>query len=604
MLKTIHLFLILFISLKSYGQTVNLTEIKYQESNYDKVIFLINKDYEINSIKIESNEKSFPISIGGLNIYRHEGKEYLHFIYNDKEFKFNEELYENLKDNNFTIKLNDQIVFKNNSSVIQQKPLVGDNNTLITDNPNIGSLIKADSKIQIKNKIERGDNILKDAKELLTKNNTYEVNEILKFYNLSIDKVKSPFLKNLSVGDGIMEENSPDQHLSNIAKTDVTNFATGMARFLADRAKQELNESFFSQMRKQMDKVEELKLFFPESNLFLTQLDANTMDFNLDQLRTKFNHNIEKLPYNIYNATQNDYIINKYSQFQNLRNYLDTDKNGILVDYALSSALQNPGRVNPKELLYNFAHGPGIERIKTKQLDNKTKNIINSIKLAELLSNSLLSAEKDRYWVTKEEITELLSDDELFKTYIGLVLAKSEFNEYTIKFGEESFKCFIENQFTDSKGEVSKDLTTLKNLIQNIHQSYAQADEIAKELKNINAEKAVNESYKIFNVFKNNLESINSQLSLISFSSGKNYEFNTELIYKYITPAVDISYSIFSKQYNLAIKNFTILLNDKAAKAYHKNIQEFLKDKEVAKIEIVKFYSKKTTLQFFDRRHF
>ena len=477
------------------------------------------------------------------------------------------------------------------------------------DKPKVNET-KSEPSISVNNFFKLGQNVLSDAKFLMTKNKGEWTEERKKeLGNVTFDEAKSKllsdykidindilndaFLKNIPLSNINNSREGAFGNGSNIAKTDVTNFATGMARFLADRAKQELNESFFSQMRKQMDKVEELKLFFPESNLFLNQLDANTMDFNLDQLRTKFNHDIEKLPYNIYNATQNDYIINKYSQFQNLRNYLDTDKNGILVDYALSSALQTQGRVNPKELLYNFAHGPGREKIETKQLDNTTKNIINSIKLAELLSNSLLSAEKDRYWVTKEEITELLSDDELFKTYIGLVLAKSEFNEYTIKFGDESFKSLIENKFIDSEGEVSKDLTTLKNLIQNIHQSYAQADEVAKELKNINAEKAVNESYKIFNVFKNNLESINSQLSLISFSSGKNYEFNTELIYKYITPAVDISYNIFSKQYNLAIKNFTILLNDKADKAYHKNIQEFLKDKEVAKIEIIKFYSKK-----------
>ena len=438
-----------------------------------------------------------------------------------------------------------------------------------------------------------GENVLSDAKLLIKNSTKKDVKEnILKGYGTNYTNV---FLKN-NIGLSSGDENTGSRFSQNIAKTDVTNFATGMARFLADRAKQELNESFFIQMHKQMEKVPELQFYFPESYIFLKRLDAHSVSFDLNHMRSRFNQDVHNLPINLYTSLNQSNISNKYPQLGHLKNYLDNDPNGILINYALGTVLESQGKINPKDLLYDFAQGEKrseVEKIlllnilgrnvNRDSLENKgltilydsiynkkinvdpthenILNVLNTIKLAELVSNSLLSADPDRYWVSDEEIKELFTNDALFQTYIGLVLAKANFNEYNIRFGGRNVKELIEEKFAPGNIVSLDRLTELKQIVRNMYYSYKEVDNVVSQLKAMDKTQAVDESYKLFNVFKNNLVVINNQL-LPVISSKNDYVASADIIHNYIAPAVDISYNMYAKKYSVAIKEFVVLLQN------------------------------------------
>lgn len=430
------------------------------------------------------------------------------------------------------------------------------------------------SKINFKT----GDNILNDAKRLIDLDEELEVKkEIIDKYGTTKENV---FLK----AANILEENhfKPSGSMgSNIAKTDVTNFATGMARFLADRAKQELNESFFIQMHKQMEKVPELQFYFPESYKFLKRLDANTMSFDLEYLKTRFELDIKFLPKHIL-VSIDEADENKYPYFKTANQYFNQNVNGLWLNIGLHSVLNSNGNINPKDLLYQFVHAKQKEgdssllqklEGKLKDYDDKSQiNLINSIKLAELVSNSLLSPETGRYWVSQNEINELISNEALFQTYIGLLLAKSDFDEYKIQFygandekdykdqSNYSLKSIVEDNFTKD-GKVG-DITNLKNLISDIYQTYHNVEEKVNSFKDIKDERVLAEkSYDAFSLVKTSVSTIKDLVSNKSYLGKTNIKIDESVLTNYIDPTVEVAYNLFNKKYNIAIKNFIYILN-------------------------------------------
>lgn len=326
-------------------------------------------------------------------------------------------------------------------------------------------------------------------------------------------------------------------------------------------------------------------MYFPESYMFLKRFNSYSSPLDLDHLRARFNQDIQKLPKNIYNTIKKSSSENGYPQLVQLKEYFDNDANGILVSYALETVLESKGKINPKDMLYKFVHSEARKNLESKEAYKQNlpvKNALNTIKLAELISNSLLSADPNRYWVTEEEIKELFTNDALLKTYIGLLLAKSNFDEYKIEFNSIPLKTLIEKEYAVGSNVIETKLPELKSLIKNMYFSYKEVDDVVSQLKGMNAAQAIDESYTIFNILKTNLDIINSQLLTVVDKEGKSYQINNEVIYNYVTPAVDISYNIYTKKYPQAIKDFSLLLQNslnykdlKNNKDYNKFLSRF-----------------------------
>ena len=439
---------------------------------------------------------------------------------------------------------------------------------------------------------KRGQNILADAYFLENENNENEDKiKLLKSYGIS--NLASPFLKHL--GLDIKNNTEKRVNLSNIAKADVTNFATGMARFLAERAKQELNESFFDQMRKQMDKLPELQFFFPQTYLFLYELNAHLKSFNLEVLRDRFNQDIANLPSNIYQTTMNidSYNGKQLNALRTFHNYLEHDKNGQFVNLGLQAVLNNNTGLNPKDLFYNFVHNDSLllklenNLLKEKERNQSSVNLLNAIKLIELISNSLLSPETDRYWVRIDEINELLTNKELFTTYIGLLLAKSDFNEYEIKFGGKPLQTLITDQFTINN-EVGN-LEKLENLIQSVFMLFNEVDEAIQKIKTTESGNSIDNSYNLYSVFSKSVTAIVTKLDQQKIL-GTSFKFNTDIVTNYLTSTVDLAYNIYSKKYSLAISDFVQLLSNVTKVEEPERIAQLLKASPEEKKRLITQY--------------
>lgn len=406
-----------------------------------------------------------------------------------------------------------------------------------------------------------GQNIIADAKTLLYGTDETVKENILELYAA---KKTDPFLSAINTDT---RHNSGGALGKKILKADVTNLATGMARFLAERAKEELNDSFFLEMAKQMEKIPELQFYFPESYFVLHHYSSSkSLYVDLELLKEKFENDIQKLPRNIYLTAQDEANFEKMPSLMSLNHYLKNDPTGQWIDYGLQSVFVNDGHLNPKDLFYDFVHNNDLLLNFERKLDSteeSKRNLLNAIKLAELISNSLLSADPDRYWITREELNALFNDKELFKVYIGLVLAKSNTADYKINFNGKAFKELVEEKFTASQILLDQ-LAPLRNLIRSLHTAYFQVDQAVKQWEGNNSDQVIKSSYNLFNVFKDNIAIISSHIGIqriLGKGKDKGISFDTTVLYNYITPAIDIAYNIHIKKYGLAVKDLTLLLS-------------------------------------------
>ncbi len=96
--------------------------------------------------------------------------------------------------------------------------------------------------------------------------------------------------------------------LSSLGNTDVTYFATGVSRFLADRAKAELNDIFFSQMKENLNKYPELAIIFPLTTQVLNTIETYGYASIIQILRDAFENDLRVLPQNIYKLKDAEYL--------------------------------------------------------------------------------------------------------------------------------------------------------------------------------------------------------------------------------------------------------------------------------------------------------
>jgi len=577
-MKLFNLFILIALSSSTFAQTIHHIELKnkdnkvYEFRKNDRIYIKKSLINDRTSIKLLYKGEQITINKDQLN--SEISTDYTLWFTNDtisnhkssKMYKWNEKIRIHIpKNEEFQVKLEpdgETFKFINYKKIEQPQEIkeaeIDKKHIAETSNTDVYKI----SKINFKT----GDNILNDAKRLIDLDEELEVKkEIIDKYGTTKENV---FLK----AANILEENhfKPSGSMgSNIAKTDVTNFATGMARFLAERAKQELNETFFIQMHNQMQKLPELQVYFPQSYKFLKHLDANTMSFDLEYLKTRFELDIKFLPKHIL-VSIDEADENKYPYFKTANQYFNNNVNGLWLNIGLHSVLNSNGNINPKDLLYHFVHSKGKEQkgllldleTKLKNYDDKNQiNLINSIKLAELISNSLLSPETGRYWVSSKEINELISNENLFQTYIGLLLAKSEFNEYKVKFNDTSLKDLVELKYTENN-VVKNNIADLKNLILEIYQTYHNVEEKVNSFKDIKDERVLAEkSYDAFSLVKTSVSTIKDLVSNKSYLGTKDIKIDESVLTNYIDPTVEIAYNLFNKKYNVAIKNFIYILN-------------------------------------------
>ena len=144
-----------------------------------------------------------------------------------------------------------------------------------------------------------------DVMKLLDKNSNDKLKlSILGSYGVDKTTVKdNPYLKAIftELYNKGLPEDGGGTLLSTLGNADVTYFAEGLARFLAERTKEELNEAFFNKMKEQLNTYPELKTAFPKTVSFLDQIETFSYASILNSLRDAFEMDVQNLPENLYN---------------------------------------------------------------------------------------------------------------------------------------------------------------------------------------------------------------------------------------------------------------------------------------------------------------
>jgi hypothetical protein len=458
--------------------------------------------------------------------------------------------------------------------------------------------------IQTKVEVYESGYIYYDAMKLSDTNSSIAVKmQILKSYgindSLTIDK--NPYLNDILgyLYTKNMVQGAPLVPLmTKLGNTDVTYFAAGLARFLAERTKDELNEAFFNKMNEQLNAYPELKTIFPKTASFLNVIETYSYASVIQILKESFETDIHNLPENLYNvksltsADCNSVILGEQDS-DNCKKRLDKlqvffkSEEGLWIGLGMFTVKEAMMSSNPADLLKSITESAELTEIKAFSRDsskNINYNIASSIELGNFISQSLISKDNNQIWITLKEFSELFKDKDqkAFKIYLGLLLAKElkgdvlidfyKTNDSTITFGSILKGSYI---------QYKKYEPDIISLIKNSYTAFNSANNAVKKMISAtdkSAEADPQALYDYYRTFTSSLKPIahNTLLSSITGCTGIGAEYDQ--IEAYLNPAVDIAYHITTKKYSAAVYNVVILLNNSKNPVFNKPVaKSFIK---------------------------
>ncbi len=414
--------------------------------------------------------------------------------------------------------------------------------------------------------------------------------KILNSYKYS-DAIENPYLKKIyHIADSLANARTTDPSgslINSIGNTDVTYFAAGLARFLAERAKEELNEAFFRKMKDKIKEYPELKKVFPTTHAFLNTIETYSYSSMIQVLKEAFETDVQNLPENLYeikNLTRADCdesldgkLVNCQVRMDRLQNFLTQKVAGrwvVLGMYTVKEAVQS---TNPADLIQNISASDDLLAVKQISKDNSdfsSYNLASTIELSNLISQSLISKDEKKVWVTTAELNTLLKTPNGIEAYLGLLLATEQIKEDENKirfYKSSSQELKLEEILTTGADKIDQ----LKTLIKNIHTGFNSANNAVAKMM-LASEKSVETDvqslYNYYRVFTTSLKPIVQN----KFVKDNICDFSSELskIEQYLNPAVDIAYHLATKKYSAAVYDATQLLNNKKEPAFEKPVAQ------------------------------
>jgi hypothetical protein len=211
----------------------------------------------------------------------------------------------------------------------------------------------------------------------------------------------------------------------------VTNLADGLAKFLVKRTKEELTLAFFSKFRTSLRKYPEFEITFPSTFDLMVLLDGEIYNYNsyLDGLRTAFIKDMKVLPTNLQSLVRTRASAENVGLTLALEDLLSIGQ--AFVDerrpYEIfqfmaseSAAIQQKNRV---------------DSIKNDNVRRQVRDLASSLRLTNLLSESLRNQTGQTLWFDQKEAMTMLSDDRVRHIFLGLMwqnAAQIEFSDGTL----------------------------------------------------------------------------------------------------------------------------------------------------------------------------
>jgi len=232
---------------------------------------------------------------------------------------------------------------------------------------------------------------------------------------------------------------------SSFGNLNVTNFADGLAKFLVERSKEELNVAFFRKFQEYLNDYPEVQIIFPTTYDFLKQIYSYQYAAMLPALKASFQKDLNAFSTNLLNLRKTS-------------NYIGYDTNKEIKERAdeIIKLIDSPeGRSVIGALIVTNGIVKGnnaadiIRNLASDDIcaNHSDENFPNLIQFVDLISQSLRSNEEDRVWITKQQAIDLIKDELTFKIYLGLIYAVDQKNKHQISFkiggNQYSFNTFL-----------------------------------------------------------------------------------------------------------------------------------------------------------------
>jgi hypothetical protein len=201
--------------------------------------------------------------------------------------------------------------------------------------------------------------------------------------------------------------------LKQIGGLDVTTIANGIAQFMIERAKQELTVAFFERFKKFANENQEFQVLFPKTTDNLSNLLSHRYPDMLPALRTGFFEDIKSTPYHLDDVLE----LPRYHALLKNAPEVRVAIRSVRLIYELES-----GESHAADILNSFTT---LGEWTDPSASNSFKNFGSGVKLAGVISNSLRNhpgiSHSDRAWITYSDMKTLVSNDTIFRLYLGLV---------------------------------------------------------------------------------------------------------------------------------------------------------------------------------------
>jgi len=377
---------------------------------------------------------------------------------------------------------------------------------------------------------------------------------------ISVAIENNPFLKEYFPGFG-GAASMPDLTKSGISMSglikgvgsmDVTNIADGLAQFMVERAKEELNVAFFEKFKEKMEDpmYSDLKLIFPETFNALKQIDTKIYHLNnfIQALRETMNHDLRDLLKNSQNLIYQE----KYQKYFELNPGINlVVKSGLLT----ANALQN-GK-HPYEL---------IDILASKHFGNDTlsQNFTASMRVLNLFSKSILDSSNadSAVWIEPFSMFHnVINNERVLRFYLGLIYQQLANENSDIKWQLRNSKVISFKTVLDTiAANYSTKIIPIKNYLSQVTGRAATIDECIKRRKNGDTT-----SYSGMRIYNASIDLIESVTMLPKFGDDALNSLSNELsLSRYISIARlggKIVFNVESKEYASAIISLTTLLD-------------------------------------------
>jgi hypothetical protein len=366
---------------------------------------------------------------------------------------------------------------------------------------------------------------------------------------------------------------------------DVTTFADGLAKFLVERTKEELNEAFFRKFADFLNHYPEFKTLFPYTNTFVKSFNSWEYSNLLNTLREAFDKDIKGLLTNFIQLRNLDDTSCKETEdatdckknwcgdcknrMKDVNTFFKTNE-GI---YVLSATRIGSGILNDERLpdIINTVTQTDFLLGYTNTSDPAiASNLKNSLQLANIFSLSLKSEETDRNYVTEEQFKVLFNDPVFQDLFFGLMFQQvsNVNNGQGIKIGTivisdilkpeniQAFKNYVSNVFTQCK---------------NLQSAY-------KKLSDDRLESKTDFSQDYGIIFESVKQLLKALESINIIHSSLHFPAEITKVTASISSALQIAHDVAVRNYNAAVIGTLKLLADAVKPHLEKNphLQEFV----------------------------